>query len=104
MGEFAQGERSCQAEILEGISKPSQDNNQARQLGEAWEQFGMIFVSGDQPPKALQPTDRALDLPATPIAPQGATVLGGRLDAVAVVRANEFDAALLESAAWRFRW
>lgn len=59
----------------------------------------MKFVSGDQPPEVLQPADRSLDFPATSVSPQTATVLGGRLDSVAAVRAHEFNAAPFESAA-----
>lgn len=56
----------------------------------------MILVSRDQSPKVLQPTDRALDLPATAVATQRTAILRGGLDAVAAVWAHQFDTAPLE--------
>lgn len=58
----------------------------------------MIFVSRNQSPEVLQPTDRTLDLPATAVATQRATILRCGLDTVAPVRANQFNAAPLEPA------
>lgn len=53
----------------------------------------------DQPPEALEPGEGALDFPASLVAPQGAPILCLRSRAVASVRDDELDAALVQSLA-----
>lgn len=50
------------------------------------------FIPRDQSAVVLQPGEKPLDLPATPIPTQLATVLGARLRAILAVRGNQLDA------------
>lgn len=52
----------------------------------------MVFISRDQPAVVLQPREKPFDLPAAPIPPQLAPVLGPRLRAIRAVRGNQLDA------------
>jgi len=60
-------------------------------------QVSVEFVARDQSAEVLQPTDRAFDFPATPIASQSSAILSGRLDSVAAMRADQLDAAPLQA-------
>jgi hypothetical protein len=57
----------------------------------------VVFVSGDQFAEVLQPADFAFDFVPPLITPQRAAVLQRRFLAAAAVRADQFDAALLET-------
>jgi len=51
------------------------------------------LVSGNQPSKGLESTDRAFDDPSLAVAPQRATVLRGVADAALAMRADQLDVA-----------
>lgn len=59
--------------------------------------MGVVFVPGNEPPEVLEPTDVALDFPAATVARELSTVLEFGASAVAAVRTDEFNAALLQT-------
>ena len=61
----------------------------------------MVFVAGHQSTKALQPADRAFDLPAALIAAEPAAVLSGWFYAIAAMGTDQVDAALLQTRSQR---
>ncbi len=56
--------------------------------------MSVVFVTSDETAEVLEPSDGALDLPASAVATELSSVLGGRLLTVLTMRAHEFDAAL----------
>ena len=73
---------------LEPVSKPPQDDHETSELGEAMEEEGVEFVTGDEPPEGLEPTDRAFDDPAFTIPPERSAVLCRGSLAAAAMRAD----------------
>src|SRR3990172_13268942 len=69
-----------------------QEDEDASQMEHGEEVFGVILPAGDEPSRVVQPGKEALDLPAAAVAAQGATVLGGGIDAADVVGSDQFDA------------
>ncbi len=65
-------------------------NDRAGEMQESDEIGGAPFISRDEAAVVLQPGKEPFDLPATPIAAEGAAVLG-QVDPVRAVRRDEFD-------------
>jgi hypothetical protein len=87
--------------LLEGISKPSQYNDETGKFNKSVKEISMVLVASDQPSKVLKPTDRSLDFPATTVSAERAPILCGGLRAVLSVRANQFDTATRQPFAQR---
>jgi hypothetical protein len=62
---------------------------------EAGEVGRASFVTGDEPPRILEPREEPLDAPPTFVASEGPAVLG-EVDAIASMRRNQLDAAVGE--------
>lgn len=80
--------------MLDAVSKPSQDDHEAGELGEAMKEYRIEFVAGNQSTKGLQPTDGAFDDPASSIAPQWTSVLCFRPDSTFSMGTDQLDAAI----------
>jgi hypothetical protein len=61
----------------------------------------MVLVTRDEPPKVLQPADRAFDLPAAAKPPQPAAVLGRRSDPIGSMGTDQLDASTQQSSSQR---
>ena len=59
--------------------------------------FERAVITHDQAAEVAEPGDGALDDPAVPVPPQRPAILRGRPNAILLVRANQFDAAMLQT-------
>ena len=89
--------RACGAERLERISKPPQENDGAAELQEAEEVLGLVVPAECDSTEALQPGEKAFDLPAATVATKGPAILlpAARPGSGALGR-DELDAAASE--------
>lgn len=63
----------------------------------------LMFIANHQSPKVCDPGDASFHLPAALVSPQLPPVLGRRLDAVGLVRADQVDASPLQPFSQRIR-
>jgi len=84
-------------ERLERISKPPQENDEAAELQEAEEVLGLVVPAECDSTEALQPGEKAFDLPAATVATKGPAILlpAARPGSGALGR-DELDAAASE--------
>ena len=73
----------------------SQQYNDASDLDHRKEIFDMVLVPNSQTPKILQPRKKALDLPASSVAPEWSPILGFGSFAPATMRGNHLDTPVL---------
>jgi hypothetical protein len=87
--------------LLEGISKPSQDDNQTGKLNKTVKEVRVILVASNNPSKVLNPTDRSFYFPTPTVAAHFAPVLRGRFYPIRTVRTDQVDASTLQPGSQR---
>src|SRR5579864_2805990 len=78
--------------LLEAISKTVEQDAHASELQHADEVLDVPFPPDDQPPRVVQPGEKAFDDPPPLVSPEGATILGGRARASGPMRGDQVDA------------
>ena len=73
----------------------SQEDNSASELNHPEEILWVVFPANDDATKVMKPSEQTLDLPATTVATQAATVLSGGGYAHKFVRCDELHAVAL---------
>ena len=76
------------------VSEIAEHDFDAAEADHGEEVLDVVLPAGDEAAEVVQPGEEPLDLPASPVAAQRATVLGGLL-AVAAMRRNQLDVVAL---------
>lgn len=72
-----------------------QEDHSIREMNQPEEILWVIFPANDDPTIVMQPREKALDFPATPIAPKNTAILRGLAAARRIVRRNQLHTKAL---------